>query len=426
MSETVEIQTLNKSPFDASHRRLGATMIERDGWSVPESYGDVLFEYAAVREEGAGVIDLSSRGRILVSGTEAVQFLNGLITNDMKTLAANSWMPAAFPNVQGRLLASVRVIRLKDEGAGLTTPAGLPRRGLRENACAAFLIDTEAATHERVLKTIEPFTLAGDFRVTDITSQTAQLSVQGKKARDIARSVLGEEAASLAVNRAMEIPYIRTGSGSEPPNGQVAWGGGGNRVAAGSPSDLTTETTAEVTFICASHTAADGFDFIVNADHATPLWDALQAAGARPVGYDALEILRIEAGVSRYGVDMDETNVVTEAALDDAVSYTKGCYVGQEIIARIKYRGHVARKLAGLAFEQAVKVEVGATIKSADGKEVGRITSVTYSPHLGRTIALGYLKYDYLAPETRVAVVSGDEELLGNVTELPFVRETGP
>src|SRR6266550_2312415 len=145
MTEAVETQMLVKSPIDAIHQRLGASMIDRYGWSVPESYGDVLFEYAGVREGGAGIIDLSSRGRMLVGGSEAVQFLNGLITNDMKTLAENTWLPAAFPNVQGRLLASVRVVRLKDE----TT---------NENVCPAFLIDTEAVTHERVLKTIERFT----------------------------------------------------------------------------------------------------------------------------------------------------------------------------------------------------------------------------------------------------------------------------
>ena len=103
--------------------------------------------YAAVRDGGAGLIDLSARGRILISGSEAVMFLNGLITNDMKTLTVNSWMPAVFPNVQGRLLAAVRVIH-RDDG---------------------FLIDTEAATRDTVVKLLERFTLAGDFRLADLT-----------------------------------------------------------------------------------------------------------------------------------------------------------------------------------------------------------------------------------------------------------------
>jgi folate-binding protein YgfZ len=347
----------------------------RESRSVPASYGDVLFEYAAVREFGVGLIDLSLRGRMLVSGTEAISFLNGLITNDMKTLRENSWMPAAFPNVQGRLIASVRVIRLKDEGT-------------ERNVCPAFLIDTEVATHERVMKTIERFTLAGDFRVSDITTQTTHFSVQGKKAAKVIRSVVGEEAAALAPNSAKQL----------------------------------TCQESEMTVIRATHTGEDGFDLVADVERAKDLWDALEGAGARPVGYDALEILRIEAGLPRYGIDMDETNVVTEAALDAAVSYTKGCYVGQEIIARIKYRGHVAKKLSGVVFDQAAEIEAGMTIKSSDDKEAGRITSTTYSPHLGRTIALAFLKYDYIAAGTNVKIIAGDEEIPALVTDLPFVR----
>ena len=378
MSEAVETKVLSRSPLDSIHQQLGATMIEQDGWSVPQSYGDALREYLVVREGGCGVLDLSNRGRILVTGTEAVQFLNGLITNDMKTLAEHSWMPAAFPNVQGRLIASVRVVRLEDDKTD-------------SSVCPTFLIDTEAATHDSVLKNIERFTLAGDFRVTDVTSQTALISVQGSKAADVVRAVLGDTAASIAANEVCAIN--------------------------------------EVTVMRASHTAEVGFDLLVNVGQAAGLWEALQAAGAQPFGYEALEILRIEAGVPRYGIDMDETNVVTETGLDEAVSYTKGCYVGQEIIARIKYRGHVAKKLSGLLFAAGVKADAGAVIKSTDGKEIGRITSITNSPHLRRTVALGYLKYDYLASGTSVWI-SGDnqnlegQDLEAQVTELPFVRRT--
>lgn len=239
MTEAVEQIVISTSPLRETHKRRGATMTERDGWSVPANYGDVLFEYATVRERGAGLIDLSRRGRILVTGTEAVQFLNGLITNDMKTLAENSWMPAAFPNVQGRLIASVRVIRLRDEGTDT-------------NVCPTFLIDTEAATHERVLKTIERFTLAGDFRVKDLTSQTAMLSVQGRNAVDVVRTVLGDAAAAIASNRAIQLSWPQS---EETDAGNAAGG---------------------LTVIRASHTLEDGFDFVLNADQATGLWDALQ------------------------------------------------------------------------------------------------------------------------------------------------------
>ena len=373
MFESVETKTRTKSPLAAVHQRLGATMIEQDGWSVPQSYGDALREYLVLREGGCGVLDLSNRGRILVTGTEAVQFLNGLITNDMKTLAEHSWMPAAFPNVQGRLIASTRVVRLQDEGRD-------------RKVSPAFMIDTEAATHASVLKNIERFTLAGDFHVTDVTSQTALISIQGRKAERILRGVLGDAAVAV---QGSEVCVIN-----------------------------------DVTVMRASHTGEVGFDLIANAEHAPDLWDSLQAAGAQPIGYEALEILRIEAGVPRYGIDMDETNVVTETGLDEAVSYTKGCYVGQEIIARIKYRGHVAKKLSGLLFAEGVAAEAGATIKSTDGKDIGRITSFTYAPQLKRAIALGYLKYDYLASGTSVRISGGDKDVEAQVTELPFVRRT--
>lgn len=381
MAEIVEQFAIRKLALDKTHKQLGASMAERAGWSVPASYGDVAREYAAVREAGAGLIDLSSRGRLLVSGSEAVQFLNGLISNDMKTLEVGSWMPAAFPNVQGRLIASVRVIRLIDEGTD-------------KKVCPTFLIDTEAATHETVLKIIERFTLAGDFHVKDKTSETAMLSVQGKNATSLVGSVLGDTAEVLAPQAV----------------GQISWQQAGG--------------TTDVTLIHASHTGADGFDLIVDRDQAGSLWKALQQAGAETVGYDALEILRIEAGLPRYGIDMDDTNVVTETNLDDAVSYTKGCYIGQEIIARIKYRGHVAKKSSGLMFDGTVAVGAGSVVNSAEGKEIGRITSVTFSPRLNRTIALAYLKYDYITPGTAVKVAAGALELSGTVVELPFVPVT--
>lgn len=371
MTEAVESKAAVKSPLDAVHEQLGAMMTERDGSLVPQRYGDVSREYAAARE-GAGLIDLSSRGRFLVGGSEAVPFLNGLITNDMKTLAENHWMPAVFPNVQGRLIAGVRVARLRDEGTD-------------KNVCPTFILDTEAATHHNVLQTIQRFTLAGDFRVTDITNDTAMLSLHGAKVGEVVRSILNDEVAALQPNEARVVVF----------------------------------NTEEVTVIQSSHFGVDGFDFIVKRENASELWRALQKKGALPVGYEALEILRIEAGVPRFGVDMDETNIVTETNLDDAVSYTKGCYVGQEIIARIKYRGHVAKKLTGLRFDGMVQVKPGASIKSNDGKEIGRITSVTDSPQLNRTIALGYVKYDYLAVGTNLNV--GDEELPAEVSSLPFV-----
>ncbi len=375
MTEVAKQLIIQPLALEKVHERQGANFIEQDGWRVPASYGDKEAEYASVRQDGSGLIDLSSRARIEVSGSEAIQFLNGLITNDMKTLPENRWMPAVFPNVQGRLLASTRVLRIGDDLTG-------------KSSSPTFLLDTEAATHERLLKTIERFTLAGDFRVSDITGKTALLSIQGKRAAEIIGALLG--APTVAI----------------PRDGlaQLVW------------------QQNEITVLRATHTAEDGFDLIVNIEHAGALWDSLVHAGAQPVAHDALNILRIEAGIPRYGRDMDETNIVTETNLDEAVSYTKGCYVGQEIIARIKYRGHVAKKLRGLVFERDEPIEVGAAIKSEEAKDIGRITSVAQSPGLERTIALGYVRYEYLAAGTNVSVTCGERESVAIVNELPFVR----
>jgi folate-binding protein YgfZ len=368
MSETIEQVAARTSPLEEAHKRLGASMREEGGWRLPASYGDTRAEYEAVRGgAAAGLIDLSSRGRMEVSGSEAVQFLNGLITNDVKALGEGSWMRAAFPNVQGRLVGEARVLGL-----------GADR----------FLFDTEAVTHERVLKTLERFTLAGDFRVTDLRDEMALVSVQGARAAAILTSALGEDAARVERGR------VQT----------AEWNNQSLQV------------------IRATHTAEDGFDLFIARPAVAPLWDALTASGARAVGFDALEVLRIEAGIARYGVDVDETNVVLEAVADEAVSFTKGCYIGQEIIARIHWRGHVAKKLTGLSFDERVETKSGDKVRATDGKEIGRLTSVTLSPRQNHVVALGLVKYDYLAPGTEVRVSSGGNELAARVVELPHVR----
>lgn len=325
-----------------------------------------MAEYSAVRHGSAGLIDLSPRGRLLVSGSEAVMFLNGLITNDMKTLGVNTWMPAAFANVQGRLLAVVRVIHRED----------------------GFLIDTEEVTHSTVVKILERFTLAGDFRVRDVTNETTSISIQGEGAEKLIREVFADK---TTLERQKVIS-------AKLENGRA------------------------VTIIRATHTAEDGFDLFVDINDVHDLRESLIKVGAQGVSSETLETLRIEAGIPRYGIDMDETTVVTETNLDEAVSFTKGCYLGQEIIVRIKHRGHVAKKLTGMIFEPNAEIERGAKVFSSDDKEIGRVTSSTFSPRLERTAALGFLKYDYLAPKTRVKISVDETEFAGEAAELPLIQ----
>jgi folate-binding protein YgfZ len=238
------------------------------------------------------------------------------------------------------------------------------------------------------MKLIERYTMAGDFKVADLTDETAELSIQGKTSREVIEKVFGAQAAKLERQKSMSFDF----------------------------------QGATVTLIRATHTAEDGFDVFVGRDRLTTIHDSLTNAGAQAISEETFETLRIEAGVPRYGVDMDETNVVTETNLDDAVSFTKGCYVGQEIIVRIKHRGHVAKKLTGIIFNNATPAARNGVISSADGKEIGRVTSSTFSPKFNRAIALGYVKYDYLVPGTGVKIISVDGETEAAVAELPIVR----
>lgn len=367
--------TINRIALEDSHARLGASFREEDGWKVPAHYGNPKSEYDAVRETGAGLIDLSARGRIRVNGTEAIMFLNGLLTNDMKTLAEDRWMHAVFPTVQGRLIAAVRVLRLKDDLSG-------------KQPVPQFLLDTENTTHQSVLRTIERFTMAGDFRVWDVSEETTLLTIQGKGASSILAALFKSGIRELARDGVREIQWQ-----AEP-----------------------------VLLMRATHTAEDGFDLFVTNEVAPSLLATLIEAGAQPAGHEALETLRIEAGIARHGRDMDETNVVTETNLDDAVSFTKGCYIGQEIIIRIKHRGHVAKKLTGIKLDSHHTILPGAVVKSTDNKEIGRITSATYSPRLAETIALSYVRYEYLANGSEVKVMAEKGEAAGTVQELPFIR----
>lgn len=271
------------------------------------------------------------RGLIAVSGKEAVQFLNGLITNDVAKLEADAQMAAAFPNAQGRLLATVRVLRRGDQ----------------------FLFETEAETHEKVYKNLFRFTFAGDFFVEDLSENYRYYEISNSK--------------------------------FQIPNSKFV--------------EFRNEFGANI-FV--PHEAAESFT------------NELEKAKAVSISEDLHEVLRIERGVPKYGVDADETTIVPEIG-DDLISYQKGCYIGQEIIARIHFRGHVAKQLTGLILN--AEAAIGGELKSLDGKNAGKVTSVTFSPKLGKYIALAFVRYDYLAEETELSI----DGQAATVKKLPFI-----
>jgi len=322
--------------------------------------------YDHIRSGGVGFYK-QKRGLIAVWGKEAVQFLDGLISNDVKTLDDGAQMLAAFPNAQGRLLALVRVIRQGEK----------------------FLFETEEPTREKVFQNLFRFTFAGEFLVEDLSDSYEYFELFGDR-------------------------------GSEP------------RAAA---TGIPTAPQSSVLF-----TSNHSLDHFIPADSAGEFRNGLLASGAVEISDDELyEILRIENGVPKYGVDMDETTIVSELGIDGLISYNKGCYIGQEIIARIHFRGHVAKQLTGLVLSSppynggvaegrggSLLSEPGAVasgflpggeLRSPDGKNAGRITSVTFSPDLNQAIALAYVRYDYLAEGTEL--FSDDQSV--TTTALPFL-----
>jgi folate-binding protein YgfZ len=304
--------------------------------------------YKQIRDGRAGFYE-DKRSLMSVNGKEAVQFLDGMITNDMKILEDGQQMLAAFPNAQGRLLALVRIQRQGE----------------------SFLIETEDVTREKLHQNLFRFTFAGDFFVEDLSEQYSYFEIFGPK-----EDVYNPEASEYFPGAfAYELPY---GAAYFIPND-----------------------------------GADDFrGFLVDENGCMTITDKFY------------ETLRIESGVPLSGIDVDETTIVPELGLEGMISYTKGCYIGQEIIARIHFRGHVAKQLTGLILDTsasepspATGFVVGAELTSIDGKNAGRITSVTYSPKLERTIALGFVRYDYLAEGTELR--SGEN--ICAVKELPFV-----
>jgi folate-binding protein YgfZ len=186
----------------------------------------------------------------------------------------------------------------------------------------------------------------------------------------------------------------------------------------------------EATVIPSDHTGEGGFDIYVRADHAEEVRKCLKAAGAITVGDETAETLRIEAGIPRWGVDMDEKTIPLEANLEAThISHTKGCYVGQEIIARIVARGHTNRALSGLLLQGSQLPSRGDLIfpvGEEEEREIGWVTSACQSPALGQPIALAYLRHEWREPGRKVRVIrEGSDAIESSTATLPFVQKPG-
>lgn len=355
------------SPLFNRHHELQACFTTVDDWQLPLHYGDPKAEYRALRH-GFGLIDLSNRGLIRVEGGDRQRFLNAMLSNNTADLEPGQGCYATFLNPKGHMVTDLMVYA---EGA-------------------SYLLEVEPHIVSTFLEAIDFFVISEDVMFAVETEKWAAMGVQGPKAPDA----------------------LVAASGQKLLRGLAPYGSQSCRIA-----------DHDVWVARRGYTREPGYLLLADAAAAEAVWEAIlqqgEAFGGHAVGLKALDTLRVESGTPRFGIDMTEATIPIEANLQDAISYTKGCYVGQEVIARIDARGHVNRQLVGLLLGDAESPEAGAKIFSPQ-REVGWITSATQSPAMNQTIALGYVRRESLQPGTVLQVRSDAGDILATVSALPF------
>ena len=354
------------------HAGLDARFTAVNGVEAVDHYGDPLTEHAALCNS-AGVLDLGFRSRLCLTGDDRRKFLHGQVTNDVNGLQVGQGCYAALVNAKGKMQSDLNIYRLPDE----------------------LLLDFEPGYSDAVARRLEKYVIADDVQVVDVTPHYGLLSVQGPKAAEVIRQ-----------------PDL----GVSLPAGLMTF------------LSIRGEVLGEIYLMNSPRAGGGGFDLFVPCPALGAVLEALITAaklvGGRASGWQALETARIEAGIPRYGADMDETNLPPEAGLEDrAISYTKGCYIGQEVIARIRTYGQVAKALCGLRLAD----DLGTLPARGDklfknGKEVGYVTSACKSPTLKANLALGFVRREANQPGAELALNTAAGNSPIKVVALPFGR----
>jgi len=354
----------NRLPLHERHLASGAKLDTVGDWELPLTYGDAADEYVAARRR-AGLVDRGHYGVLEVEGRDRATFLHALLSNEVKALAPGQGCAATLLDVHGKVQV-VLYVWVLDDRILLVVPPGTARK---------------------VLEALDHYLFSEKVSLRDASEETALFLLVGPEAWALVERLTGvrpPERPWAHVAATLDGAAVRLVTGDGETGGAEIW--------------------------CA--TAA--------ADTAR-VWAALVDAGARPVGLTALESLRIEAGTPRFGHDVDESVLLPEIPLERLVSYTKGCYPGQEVVVRIRDRGHVNRVLTGLVLEGDTVPAPGAEVV-ADGGAVGRVTSAVRSFGLGRPTALAFVKRQHAKPDTAVSVRVGERTIAARVSGLPFMR----
>jgi folate-binding protein YgfZ len=356
-----------QSHLSALHKSNGAAFAERDGWLLPTHFGDATAEYKAVRS-AVGLIDRCHRGLIQLTGPDRLSFLQGMLSNDLRNIGPGEGQYATVLNQQGKVLGDVRVL-------------------CSENS---FYLDLWDIIKDKIVEHLNRYLVADEVEIADRSEGYGILSVQGPRSKTLLQELVGSA----------ELP---------------------SRPAAHA---IVNVDGAAICVVHDSHTGEAGFDLIIPAAAlqkvAQRATDSGKPLGALWIGAEAENTLRIEAGIPRYGTDITEDHLLLETGLEQAVSFTKGCYLGQEVVERIRSRGHVNKKLCGLLLDGGDPARAGDLILAA-GKSIGNITSSVRSPALARPVALGYLHKDFWTPGGKVSVNRGGASMAATVAALPFV-----
>jgi aminomethyltransferase len=353
------------------HHALNARFGEVTGMEMVEHYGDPLLEYAAI-QENAGVLDLSFRGRLCLTGADRRRLLNGQVTNNVKDLETGQGCYACLVTAKGRMQSDLNIYCLRDE----------------------LLLDFEPGLSAALAQRLEKYIVAEDVQVVEVALHCGLLSVQGPKAWAVVEGL---------------------GLGFELPAKPMSF------------ASVNDSTLGEMYCMNQPRVGTAGFDLFVPTPALGVVADKLVAAtgvsGGRVCGWQALEMRRIEAGIPRFGADLDETNLPPEAGLDDrAISYTKGCYIGQEVIARVRTYGQVAKALRGLRLADGLKVlpKRGDKLYWGD-KEIGYVTSALASPTLKTNVALAYVRREHNQIGDELILRTAEGESRARIVSLPFL-----
>lgn len=306
--------------------------------------------YQALREHAAW-IDLSDRGKLLATGEDRARFLHAMSTNHIEQLKPGEGCYAFFLNAQGRILGDVNVLCFEDH----------------------FLLDTEPETRRKLFEHLDRYIIADDMTLEDATDRIATIAVEGP-----------ESAAVLRKTGIAALP--------DAPYSTVSW--------------------SNATIARLSSTGADGYFIFVPTEEKAEVIAKLSAAGAAAATPEDARIVRIENGHPRYGEEITERYLVQETGQLQAVHFSKGCYLGQEIVERVRSRAQIHRVLRKLEIETAEPPPAGTKFKSGDA-DAGEIVSAVFSPALQKTVAMAYVRVPFAEPGTALSIQGADARVAG-------------